>query len=316
VLLTQSTGRFFKLSALISFLAIGGCIIAAPHTASNLAITEQLTVQILDQQDIEFSLLNNVPTQLHETSGLAQHKGRYWSINDSGDSASIYRLSDDLTTIDKTMSLSNGVNKDWESMASDESTLIIADCGNNSGNRRVFQLYHLPWSMLEQAKDGSALPASVQHFSYADQPQQNVPYRHNFDCEAVTIVNDSLWLFSKNWQDGFTQLYQLALDKPNQITSPVTRINMKGLVTGADFNKDTQTLALVGYSQQQLFGFAFVWLFNVSNNSINPSTARYFELPYYAQWEGIVWQDATTLMLSTEQSPLTKSQLARLSLKK
>lgn len=310
----KHTPVFIKLFSLLSLAMIGGCIGASPIYSVN--DTLQLAVKPLSKKEVTFKLINPLPYTLHETSGLARHNGRIWSINDSGDKANLYRLSDDWLSIDKTIRLTNGTNKDWESLASNDEHLIIADCGNNSGNRRNFELYHITWQTLEQAPDLSSYPGTVQHFNYKNQPEKNMPYHHNYDCEAVTLVQQTLWLFSKNWQDGHTFLYHLALDQPHQTLSPVARLNIEGLITGADYNEQNNTLALVGYTQQRIFGSAFVWLFEIENSAIKPDSARYFELPTYAQWEGIVWQDPSTLILTTEQSPISKSQIATLSLKK
>jgi hypothetical protein len=49
-------------------------------------------------------------------------------------------------------------------------------------------------------------------------------YAHNNDCEAATVVNGRIWVFSKHWQDLHTRLYQIdPWDEQPQTLQPVGR---------------------------------------------------------------------------------------------
>ncbi|MGI2799677.1 hypothetical protein ACRTC3_13895, partial [Photobacterium damselae] len=68
-----------------------------------------------------------------------------------------------------------------------------------------------------------------------------------------------------------------------------------------------QTMALVGYRKDMLLGYAFIWLVKVKNDRLDWSTAVYKRLGIYGQWEGIHWDGADKLLLTTEKNPLTKA---------
>ena len=123
-----------------------------------------------------------------------------------------------------------------------------------------------------------------------------------------------MWLFSKNWQNSYTDLYHVSLNKEPQSIESQATYNINGLITAVDYHPKSQQLALLGYSKERLFGHAFVWLFNIKNNEIETTTAKYYQLPMYAQWEGIVWQNEKKLILSAEQSPLSNVTIAELTL--
>ncbi|WP_140372845.1 hypothetical protein [Pseudoalteromonas ulvae] len=281
--------------------------------ANNISVKE-LSATVLNHQQVHFKPLAHPPQALKETSGLALFNNQLWSINDSGDTPTLYGLSAELNTIEHKVTLSQATNKDWESLASDEEHLYIADCGNNSGARHQFTLYQVPWQSINEAKQHTIEPSLAIVFSYLNKPAQLKKYQHNFDCEAITLVNDTMWLFSKNWENNYTDLYHVPLSEGSQSIASQATYNINGLITAADYHPKTQQLALLGYSKNRLFGHAFVWLFDVRDNKVVTTTAQYYQLPLYAQWEGIVWQNDKQLIISTEQSPLSKVMIAQLTL--
>nr|WP_067295470.1 hypothetical protein [Marinobacterium profundum] len=261
-----------------------------------------------------------LPNTVLETSGLAQIEGRLWTLNDSGDDAAIYQLSSDGRRIAKTLYLAGARNIDWESLALDADTLYIADCGNNRGRRATLQLYRVALDALS-APDGSRVEYEVSHFRYGHRLEVSASASHNFDCEAITVVGDELWLFSKNRGDGHTELYRLDKQAREQALYPYRTYPVNGLITAADYDPVSRRLVLLGYSRERFFGHSFIWIIPLSNNGdgaqkLAPewSGAQRYKLSTYAQWEAISWDGSHRLVLSAERSPLSDAQLGEIRL--
>lgn len=254
-----------------------------------------------------------LPDAVKETSGLALRHGRLWTHNDSGNTATLFELSAAGDAIQRSVQLQNAVNVDWEALAQDDTTLYIADCGNNIGDRAWLQIYKIAWRDLDQVKEGGTVAAQRIDVRLADTQAERKRHAHNNDCEALTVVGDELWLFTKNWQDQNTRLYRIDKETSKQQVTTSAEFGAKGLITGADYDPVSQRLALIGYR----FGFlnvgAFIWLVPVTDNAPNWDRASYHNISPVAQWEAILWQQGK-LLLSSELSLLGRARLAKVSL--
>ena len=253
------------------------------------------------------------PGKVRESSALASHADMLWTLNDSGDNAQVYAI-DPQHRLNKTVQIRGAKNIDWEEMAQDEEHLYIFDCGNNRGKRDHLQIYKTPWQALQQAEDGSQVSAELITFSYADKPEKVNAGFHDYDCEAVAAVDDHLWLFTKNRRDQHTNLYILDKSKPEQSIQPQAKFQVKGLITAADYDSQSQTLALLGYEKSMVFGQSFVWTVPVKDKPVWEQAKRYSLMPY-GQWEAVKWdrsQGALRLLLTTESTPLLSVSLGEL----
>ncbi|WP_415903787.1 hypothetical protein ACMXYW_09070 [Neptuniibacter sp. QD48_55] len=254
------------------------------------------------------------PDRVQETSGLASHDGLLWTINDSGDGPYLYAL-DAQHNIVKVIKVENAKNIDWEELAQDESFLYIADCGNNRGRRIELQIYKVAWKDLESTRAGGVVSPEVLKFRYADRPAKVAPKSHNFDCEALTVVNNELWLFTKNRENEQTHLYKLDKSEAEQSVTLTERFDVEGLVTAADYDPVTKRLALLGYAKQKIFGHSFLWVVPMTD-APNWEEARRTYIQPYAQWEALVWdrENNGRLVLSTEKSLLLDVGVGELNL--
>lgn len=291
-------GRSLLLAGLM--LGVTGCLAAVSNARH--------------QNSLEAELLTYWPAQVDETSGLAWHQGIYWTINDSGGKASVYGFDQQGTRYSKRVAIKKAKNKDWEALAQDDRYLYIADCGNNSAKRKKLALYKVPWQSLSSAGHKEGVKAQKLVFRYADFTVPAKRKQHNFDCEALAGVEDELWLFTKNRGDLNSRLYKLSKTNPNQTLSPSQTLPVKGLITGADFNPETQQIALLGYQKASVFGQSFIWIVPVESGLLNWQKARYHTILPYGQWEAVMWESPTQLLISAENSPLGKQQLARINL--
>lgn len=278
---------------------LSGCSTQTPHISTK---AEALTAVPGD-----IRLLGQLPDEVKETSGLAQREELLWTMNDSGDGAFLYALNTQFK-IEQKVTVSNAKNVDWEELAQDQHYLYIADCGNNAGKRDVLSIYRVAWSHLND-KTVNEVKADIFKFSYADKPKP-ITRNHNFDCEALASVGNELWLFTKNRGDEKTKLYRLEKGKAFQTVQPSLEFDVKGLVTAADYLEESNTLVLIGYKKNVVFGQSFIWIIPVATEAeVKPlwEKAHYQTLTPYAQWEAVLWQRGVMmpdLLFTTEKSPL------------
>ncbi|MDZ7870863.1 MAG: hypothetical protein U5L02_16955 [Rheinheimera sp.] len=251
-----------------------------------------------------------LPDRSRETSGLVCTADGFISINDSGNSPELQQLDAALRLTAVPLALDN---IDWEALAANGDRLYIADSGNNSGQRNngfIHRIHYQP----NQAKV-EVLPSLTYRFaSYpATAPE---PYRHDFDAEALAYADRHLWLFSKSWHSGVSQVYQLDPQKTQQqvLTAQAQIAGLPGLVTDAVYLPGTAQFVLTGYQnyQHNLLQFALQGEFN----AFVAVTDRQFQLqlviplPEAGQLEGICARDGQ-IWLSQEQSQHSPARLWR-----
>lgn len=245
---------------------------------------------------------------ISETSGLAFGRDAFWTHNDSGDGPSIYRLASNGEVV-QSVELLDAVSLDWEEMAASDSNLYVFDCGNNIGHREWMQAYALSWSDLGSGQQ--QVPSRLLEFRFADAERVHAAYEHDNDCEAAAWVDGEIWLFTKNWSDLNTRLYRL---DPNaegrQALFSEHSFPVNGLITAADYDQQTQTLALLGYTKSRLSPRPFIWMLPVESSEPVWSDARFHWVSPAGQWEAITWHQGD-LWLTRESSLLGQAWLGR-----
>ena len=265
-------------------------------------------------QTLTPTLLTPLNTALNETSGLLYVNGEVWTHLDSGNGTELYRLDPGNGDVLRQVTVSNASNVDWEDMASDGSWLYIADVGNNSGARTDLRVYRVALDSLLDP-DVVSVVADTIRFIYSDQIDFTPgPQANNWDCEALIVKDDSLFLFTKRWLDSRTVLY--AVPAAPGIHSAVRRdsLDAQGLITGAAFDPVNGSVALIGYTNG-LF-VPFVWELSgfVGNAFFSASSVRRPLSLAFVQTEGIAWNDASAVLISNEQSPFSAARLWELQL--
>jgi hypothetical protein len=258
-------------------------------------------------QDKEIKILKTctLPDQLIETSGLIYFNHLIWSFNDSGGEPELYALSEKDNKVVKRVTLWNGFNYDWEDITQDSSYIYIGDIGNNFGNRGKLCIYRIHKNGLYK-KGNQAVKASQITFTYPDYKPGSIfkMKKSSFDCEAMIYKNDSIYLFSKDWNTNHTTVYSLPAVPGDYIAHKICSFNVNGLVTAADY--DGRQLILLGYKDYK----AFLWIFkNISDLNLNKQKSKRIELTEFggAQTEGIAIKGAETFYISCEKSSLPQS---------
>lgn len=190
----------------------------------------------------------NLPKEVNETSGLVcRNNAHFLTINDSGNGAIVWELNNQ-GQLARQLATSQP-NLDWEAITSSQTSLFIADTGNNSGRRHGGQIYQ--YSLTDLPKVTFQRTIEYQFANYPEKPL--IPYRHDFDIEAVTVNQSQLIMFSKSWSGGPTQVYRLMTTADEvQIIKPIAELPaLPGVVTDATWSESQHVYLLTGYANFQ-----------------------------------------------------------------
>jgi hypothetical protein len=185
-------------------------------------------------------------TEIIETSGLiCRDDGSFLTLNDSGNSPTIYRLNSDGKVLDRF--LINAKNQDWEALAVHQEKLWLADIGNNSGARSGGDLYQVSL----QLSDRQVNQAVKTSFVYPDLPHPPLQmYQHDFDAEAIVSADEQLFLFNKAWQSAHSSVYQLMTDNGSTTAQKIATIDgLPGVITDGVYAADQHMFILTGYAR-------------------------------------------------------------------
>lgn len=246
-------------------------------------------------------LIPKLPYQLRENSGIILFDGGIWTHNDSGGKPEIYKIDLRNGKIVQTIRLNGARNHDWEDIAQDGQYIYIGDFGNNNGNRTDLCIYKISKIDIPGRKNG-VVPAEMITFRFGD--QSAFPYNplaHNYDCEAMIACDDSLFLFTKDWDDLNTRLYAIPARSGDYTIFPRAEFEVHGLITGADLNPGKKEVALVGYHEYVSF---IVILSDYQDYLFFSGNKRRISFPdmVFTQTEGIAYLDPQTVLISCEES--------------
>lgn len=234
---------------------------------------------------------------LVETSGLAARDSLFISFNDSGGDPALYFFNDSGFVIRKTL-VRNASNADWEDIAFDGNYYYVADVGNNFGTKDTLQIYKVP--AAEAGLPGFLDAAAVISFSYDEPVSRTDRGRYSHDCEALFVYGDSLYLFAKDWVSFETRIYVLPVNPGHyQVRSRIS-YPVNALITGADINRDTREVVLVGY--KKLVPVIIRYGFNSDPALIScGGKARRYPRLAGTQMEGICYDPAGRTFVSSEK---------------
>lgn len=263
--------RSFQLSLLTIILA-------------NTFFLQAQTAQILSSQ--------NMPLEVNETSGLALFDDLFLTHNDSGGSPKVYRFTADGKMVDA-ITISDQKNTDWEDLAQDDNFLYIANTGNNLGKRKKLRILKVDKSFQVPVQ------AEVIRISYANQKDFLPRKKHPFDSEALASMEDQLLLFSKDRLNLRTHLYQVPKQAGEYQLASDLSFDVQSLITGADYDPASQTLALTAYTFE---GMQYLYV----AHDVDPQNLRALSFQEYiiplnpAQIEAVKVIDANRFWVTTE----------------
>jgi hypothetical protein len=203
------------------------------------------------------TVITTLPAELNETSGLLNLNGDIWTHTDNGGETEVYQINTANGNIIRTVEIHEVNNVDWEDIASDDDYIYIGDFGNNDGSRTNLKVCRISRSDLASSND---VDAEKINFTYSDQISFEPSYHYtNFDCEALISYDDKLYLFTKNWINNQTNVYELSNEPGDHVAEFLGSFNVNCLITGAEMIASLNTLLLTGYNES---GGTYTWVFN------------------------------------------------------
>jgi hypothetical protein len=263
----------------------------------------------------QVDLVTPLHDSLIETSGLIYLDDRLITHNDSGGEPALYEIDTTSGNISRKVIINNAQNVDWEDVCYDDNFIYIGDFGNNAGSRTNLRVYRVAISdYLTTPND--TISADTIFFEYADQVDFTpTTFSTNYDAEALISWNDSLYIFTKNWGNQWTNVYALPKTPGIYSLPRIDSINVEGFITGASYNADSNSIILSGYT----FTYPFVFeIKNLTSSLFSSATVErtQVQLPsgYSYQLEGITPIGNDQYYISTEQSFSGSSGLFRFDL--
>lgn len=261
---------------------------------SSTASSESKKIEIVE----EISLAE----QLTETSGLYCDAGLAYTINDSGNSPTLFTMNE-TGEVTQRQDVAKK-NTDWESVTADQDFFYIGDFGNNAGKRPVLSLIKVNRADLGEVQ---RLDFTYENYDIA----KNEYYAHDFDAEAMVARDEHLVVFSKSWLTHKLKIYTVDKSKTNQLLSPQAEVSgIPGVITGADWDEYHQRYILVGYTSNAL-GMFKPFLALLSEQFALTAT---YKLEGFGQVEGLCVTGDNAIWLTQESSPFSAAKLFKLKL--
>jgi hypothetical protein len=197
-------------------------------------------------QNCETRTISLMDQSLSETSGLLFMNGVFITFNDSGGQPELYEVDTANGSVQRTVTIQNATNVDWEAITADDDYIYVGDIGNNSGTRTNLKLFKIS---ISDYLSSTIVTAQIINFEYSNQTSfVSQPNDTRFDAEAIANVNGEIILFSKNWKGNMTTYYSIPKAPGTYDISPIDSIQMQGKVTDAVFLPAKNQLFLIGYA--------------------------------------------------------------------
>ena len=223
---------------LLSVLVIFSC---SRYDSSNTESDFTISIEFIGQLEIT------------ESSGLINIQNQLISHNDSSGNNKIYIIDKENASILSQLTVLNSSNIDWEDVSIDSNYIYIGDFGNNYGSRDNLVVYKvaIPISILS---NDQLTEVSQISFNYDNQTNLNsAQFNTNFDAEALVSYNNKLYIFTKNWVNYETNIYELSKSEGSYSIEQTDNIDVGGLVTAATYDFNNNQILLTGYNQTSSF---------------------------------------------------------------
>lgn len=204
-----------------------------------------LFAQQFDSYSVKPIRSMKIPAEISEGSGLAAWNGKLWTHNDSGEPI--------LFAIDTSGALSNHIKlpgikiTDWEDISQDAKYLYIGNIGNNSQQRDTLQILRILKSSLSASKP--VIDSIRFQWPETRETKHSRKKKINYDCEAMEVIGDSIYLFTKEWKHGTrTKVFSLPAKRGFFTLRFKQALNTSILVTGASYHRNTKKLVVLGHN--------------------------------------------------------------------
>jgi hypothetical protein len=272
-----------------------------------------LHIAALYAQAPEVRKVSMLGKKLAESSALLYVDGTLFTLSDDKKPV-LFRIDTATAKIRQTISIENASFTDKEALAMDDEYIYIGDVGNNTGSRRDLQVVRISKSDITASKELSVKGERIS-FTYPEQVKFGVkPKDNKFDCEAMVVMGDSIYLFTKQHNNLKTTLYALP-KKPGTYEARKKGVfDVKGMISDATLSPDGTTLLLLGYGRQHQS--SFIWKFtgftgaDFFSGYSSVITLSSEQLAW--QTEGITFIDNSEVFISCEETNDLPAALYRL----
>lgn len=269
----------------------------------SLLIATSIVLLACQQQSSDFKTLYSLPKKLKEVSGITYFPDSklVYTLEDSGNKNAIYALNSD-GKLDKTITITNSTNVDWEDITKDKNgNIYIGDFGNNDNLRRDLCIYKVNKNQLN--KDLAVAEYKIS-FSYPEQTEFPPKKKELFyDVEGFFEHGNYFYLFTKNRSknfDGTAFIYKIlnapGTQKATKIGEFKTCNNYNHCVlTSATISPDGKKVVLLSHDKIVLFkGF--------KGDLFHTGSQTEIKLDNFTQKEAIVFKDNNTLLIADEKT--------------
>ncbi len=243
----------------------------------------------------------SLPPALKESSALTVTPQGLYTLSDNS-RPEFFRLDTASGAILQTIRVRNIDFVDKEALAFDGTHFYIGDFGNNLSLRKDLKIVKVDASQINQ-QDEVWVEGQLITFHYPEQERRSVLNKENaFDCEAMVLAGDSIYLFTKQRSDHQTTLYALPKAPGTYAATRQAVFDAAGRITGAALSPDEQTLLLLGY--QKKHQNPFLWKFtDFQGRDFFAGQVQHQLLirePLNWQTEGIAFSNAQQIYVSCE----------------
>ena len=255
------------------------------------------------QSSNDLKELYSLPKKLKEVSGITYFPSNnlVYTLEDSGNKNVIYALNSE-GKLDKTITITNVTNVDWEDITKDKNdNIYIGNFGNNDNERRDLCIYKV--NKKELNKDLAVAEYKVS-FSYPEQTEFPPKKKELFyDVEGFFEHENYFYLFTKNRSknfDGTAFIYKIpnasGTQKAIKIGEFKTCDNYNHCVlTSATISPDGKKVVLLSHDKIVLFK-------DFKGDLFHKGTQTEIKLNHFSQKEAIVFKDNNTLLTADEKT--------------
>jgi hypothetical protein len=310
--------KIMKYSSLIAFCFYSIFLTSCTSDTTKTAEPEVIIDPVVVEPIVNTPLVSEVGlmwSYAPESSGIVLTNGSIYTFNDSGNPNVFYKVNPADGTLLQSITVTNFPNVDWEDITADDNYIYLGDFGNNDGIRKDLKVLKISKAQFinETAKTVNVTAEAIA-FSYNEQTSFISSSTHNFDCETIISKADNLYIFTKNRGDNKTSIYKLSKTPGQYSVSSLASYNVNGLVTGGDYNAQTNEVILVGYSPSGHKNSFVYSLTNFNDDSFFSGTVVEKIIGNSSndwQTEGIAFGslDGKKIYLSCETTAFSKAQL-------
>jgi len=194
-------------------------------------------------EDVLRPVARVLPAELDECSGLVRWQGAWWTHEDSGAKPLLWRAETPDFAEAESFDVPGAANLDWEDVAPDGDTLLVADFGDNLRVRKSVALHRVRFVAAAPASPGRIERSATYAVAWPDGAH---------DCEAVAVIDGKLHAVTKDRGDD-TRLYRFGelREGGTNVPEEIARLDLgdREQVTSAAFDEKSRSLILLTYTQ-------------------------------------------------------------------